>query len=316
MKKQFVLAAVSAAFVGITGPQALAQGSGGQITMIVPFDAGGGSDRVARTVEQVWQEQTGQGFNFQYQPGAAGAVGTAAVAAAAADGGTIGLVNLPNLVIQPLAGSGAFALDDFEFIGRVNSDPIVLMVSNASPYQTLEQFVEAAKAAPGTMTLAFTGALGAGHIAALQMMDGLGIEATLVPTQGGANTLARITGGHVTGGLIGLGLYLTQENGRALAVTAEERLDIAPDVPTFTESGATIEISTARIVIAPAGLPDDTLATLRATLEAVATSEQFISASADQGQLAIWQDGASLEAAVRAMEESVATTLRKFDLID
>lgn len=316
MKKQMAYAVLATAFLGLGGVQVAAQTSGGQITMIVPFDAGGGSDRVARTVDQVWQEKTGAGFNFRYQPGAAGAVGTAAVAAADADGTTLGIVNLPNLVIQPLAGSGAFTLEDFDFIGRVNSDPIVLMVPNASPYQTLEEFVEAAKGAPATMTLAFTGALGAGHIAALQMMDGLGIEATLVPTQGGANTLARIAGGHVTGGLIGLGLYLTQENGRALAVTAEERLDIAPDVPTFTETGALIEISTARIVIAPAGLPEETLASLRTTLAEVATSEQFISASAAQGQLAIWQDGATLEAAVHAMEESVAATLRTFGLID
>jgi tripartite-type tricarboxylate transporter receptor subunit TctC len=316
MTRQIACAALAAAFCVFGGPQATAQSSGGQITMIVPFDAGGGSDRVARTVDQFWQEQTGTGFNFRYQPGAAGAVGTASVASAAPDGTTLGIINLPNLVIQPLAGSGAFSLDDFDFIGRVNTDPIVLMVPDSSPYQTVEEFVEFAKGAPGTMTLAFTGALGAGHIAALQMMDGLGIEVTLVPTQGGANTIARIAGGHVTGGLIGLGLYLTQENGRALAVTSEERLDIAPDLPTFAEMGAPIEISTARIVVAPDGLPEDVLASLRSTLADVVTSEQFVAASAEQGQLAIWQDGAALEESVHAMEESVAAALRKFELID
>jgi len=83
-----------------------------QITMIVPFGAGGGSDRVARTIDRFWQEETGQSFNFQYQPGASGAVGTDAIARANPDGYTVGIVNLPNMILQPVSGSASFALED------------------------------------------------------------------------------------------------------------------------------------------------------------------------------------------------------------
>lgn len=287
-----------------------------QITMIVPFGAGGGSDRVARTVDQFWLEVTGESFNFQYQPGAAGAVGTDAISRADADGYTIGIVNLPNMVVQPVSGSATFSLDDFDYIGRVNSDPIVLMVPESSPYQTLEDFVAAATEAPGTLTLAITGTLGAAHLAALQMMDGAGIEVTLVPTQGGANTVARIGGGHVSAGLIGLGLFTNQENGRALAVTSDERSSFVPDVPTFTEMGIPVVLATARIIVAPDGLPDDALSYLRTTLQSVTESDGFITASAAQGQGAIWQDGAALEAAVMAMQESTTDLLRSYELID
>lgn len=316
MRKLLKSGLLAAALIGFGAAQAAAEFPEGQITMIVPFGAGGGSDRVARTVDRFWQEQTGDSFNFQYQPGAAGAVGTVAIASADADGYTIGIVNLPNMVVQPVAGTGTFALDGFDYIGRVNSDPIVLMVPESSPYQTIEEMVAAAKEAPGTMTLAITGTMGAAHLVALQLMEGAGIEVTLVPTQGGANTVARIAGGHVTAGLIGLGLYTNQENGRALAVTAEERSSFAPDVPTFIEKDIPINLATARIVVAPAGLPDEALIYLRDTLKSVTESEGFISASAEQGQGAIWQDGASLETSVLNMEQSTTALLRKFELID
>lgn len=309
-------AAVAAVILGLGAVPAAAQFPEGRITMIVPFDAGGGSDRVARAVDQVWQEEGGQSFNFVYQPGAGGAVGTAAVAGAAADGYTIGIINMPNLVMQPLAGAGTFAITDFDYIGQVNFDPIVLMVPDASPFQTLEEFVDHARGAPGTMTLAFTGALGPGHIAALQLMDEFDIEVTLVPTQGGANTVARIAGGHVSGGLIGAGLFSTQPSGRALGVTSRDRLDSIPDVPTFVEAGGQVDAAVSRVVVAPAGLPDDALTFLRDKLGTVVNSPSFVQASADQGLIALWQDGAELEADVMAMEGSIAQLLRDFGLID
>lgn len=309
-------AVMAATMLGLGAVQAAAEFPEQQITLIVPFGAGGGSDRVARTVDRFWQEQTDATFNFQYQPGAAGAVGTDAIGRADADGYTIGIVNLPNMVVQPVSGSATFELGDFDYIGRVNSDPIVLMVPDSSPYQTLDELIAAAKDAPGTLTLAITGTLGAAHLVALQMMDAADINLTLVPTQGGANTVARISGGHVSAGLIGLGLFTNQENGRALAVSSAERSDFASDIPTFAENDIPMDLSTARIIVAPDGLPDDALAYLRATLQSVTESEGFINASRDQGQGAVWQAGDALESAVMTMQQDIERLLKKYELID
>lgn len=311
----FKALAVAAGVVaaGVSGAQADFPDK--QITMIVPFGAGGGSDRVARMVDQFWQEETGTGFNFKYQPGAAGAVGTSAIARATPDGYTIGIVNLPNMVVQPVSGAASFALDDFDYIGRVNADPIVLMVPEDSPYQTLDDFIAAAKEQPGTLTVAITGTLGAAHLVLLQLMEDAQIEVTMVPTQGGANALARIAGGHVSAGLIGLGLYTNQENGRALAVTAAERSDFAPDVPTFAENGVDLDLSTSRIIVAPAGVPEEALSVLRGTLAKVVEGDGFKTASKDQGQGAVWEDGADLEASVMKMEGNIRRVLESHDLI-
>ncbi len=316
MSKLIKAIAVSAALAAASAVPAAAEYPERQVTMIVPFGAGGGSDRVARTVDRFWQEETGQSFNFQYQPGAAGAVGTDAIARAEPDGYTIGIVNLPNMVLQPISGSGSFALEDFDYIGRVNNDPMVLMVPESSPYTTLDEFVAAAKEMPGTLTLAITGTFGAAHLAALQLMESAGIEITLVPTQGGANTAARIAGGHVSAGLIGLGLFTSQEKGRALGVSSPERSDFAPDVPTFDEQGVPLEMAIARVLVAPDGLPEEALTYLRATLQKVTEGQGFIDASREQSLGAVWQDGDALEEAVNASQEDSVRLLRENGLID
>lgn len=306
----------AAALFGASVIQAAAEYPDQQITMIVPFGAGGGSDRVARTIDRFWQEETGQSFNFQYQPGASGAVGTDAIARAKPDGYTVGIVNLPNMILQPVSGSASFALEDFDYIGRVNSDPMVLMVPENSPYSTLEEFIAAAKQAPGTLTIAITGTFGAAHLAALQLMDGADIEATLVPTQGGANTAARIAGGHVSAGVIGLGLFTNQAKGRALGVSSAERSDFAPDVPTFAEQGVPMAMALARVIVAPDGQPDEALSYLRNALQKVTESQGFIDASREQSLGAVWQDGDALEEAVMARQEESAQLLREHGLID
>lgn len=306
----------AAALLGASVIQAAADYPEQQITMIVPFGAGGGSDRVARTIDRFWQEETGQSFNFHYQPGASGAVGTDAIARAKPDGYTVGITNLPNMILQPVSGSASFALEDFDYIGRVNSDPMVLMVPENSPYGTLEEFIAAGKEAPGTLTIAITGTFGAAHLAALQLMDGADIEVTLVPTQGGANTAARIAGGHVSAGVIGLGLFTNQEKGRALAVSSAERSDFAPDVPTFAEQGVPMDMALARVIVAPDGLPEEALSYLRNTLQKVTESQGFIDASREQSLGAVWQDGDALEEAVMARQEESAQLLREHGLID
>lgn len=307
---------VAAALLGASIVPAAAEFPEKQITMIVPFGAGGGSDRVARTVDRFWQEASGQGFNFQYQPGAGGAVGTDAIARSDSSGYTIGIVNLPNMILQPLSGRATFSLDDFEFIGRVNSDPIVLMIPESSPYKTLDEFVTAAKEKPKVLTIAITGTFGAAQIAALQLMAGAKIEVTLVPTQGGANTAARIAGGHVSAGLIGLGLFTKQSTGRALAVSSAERSDFAPDLPTFNEQGVAMDMAVSRIIVAPDGLPKEALGYLRSTLQSVTEGQGFIDASRKQSLGAVWQDGAALEAEVTASQEQAEQLLRENGLIE
>lgn len=310
----FRAAACAAGILAAMTFDAAAQFPQRQVTVVVPFEAGGGSDMVARLVDRSWIEETGERFNFRYQPGASGAVGTDAVARSAADGYTVGIVNVPDLVVQPLSGAGTFSLNDFDYIGQVNVDPIVLMVPQSSPFGTLDEFVEAAREAPGTLTVAITGTLGAPHFVALQLMEDAGIEVTLVPTQGGANTLARVAGGHVSAGLIGLGLFSTQEGGRALATTGLERSAFAEDVPTFDEAGYPIDIATSRVYVAPKGVPEDALAYLRETLGSVAQGEGFVAASREQGQGPEWVDGAVLETELVELEALLSDLMDRYGL--
>jgi len=310
--KRLAIACLAATVIAVP---ASAEFPEGQIDIVVPFGAGGGSDRVARMVDKHWQEATGEGFNFIYQPGAAGAVGTTALSRANADGQTIGIVNMPNLVIQPVSGAATFDLDDFTYIGQVNSDPIALVVPNSSKYQSLDDLVADARGNPGVLTLAITGALGTAHIAALDIMKSADAQLTLVPTQGGANTVARVAGGHVTAGIIGLGLQSQQENLRALAVSGDERSEFTPDVPTFIEAGIDTNMQTTRVILAPAGIPDEARDWLRETLAGVVQNDAFVEESRQNALAAVWIAGDVLQQQVTAQRSVIEGLLRENDLL-
>lgn len=307
--------AIGVAAAVISATTAFAEYPERQIDLIVPFGAGGGSDRVARIVDGGWSGETGTGWNFQYKPGAGGAIGSNAIATARNDGYTVGIVNLPNLAIQPISGAATFALDDFTYLGRVNVDPIALVVPSNSPYTTLEEFAAAAKENPKVLTLAITGTLGTAHIAALEIMRGSEIEVTLVPTQGGANTVARVAGGHVSAGIIGAGLASRQETLRTLAISGGKRSEAMPDVQSFSEAGYNVNSVTSRIFVGPKGMPDEAVSFLRENLGAVAQNDDIRAEFLKSGQIPVWQSGADLEAEVLTMDDEIRALLVEFGVL-
>lgn len=307
--------AIGLAATLVSATAAIAEYPERQIDLIVPFGAGGGSDRVARIVDGGWTSETGTGWNFQYKPGAGGAVGSDAIARARNDGYTVGIVNLPNLAIQPISGAASFKLEDFTYLGRVNVDPIAIVVPNDSPYQTLADFTAAAKENPKVLTLAITGTLGTAHIAALEIMRGSETEVTLVPTQGGANTVARVAGGHVSAGIIGAGLASRQETLRTLAISGGKRSEAMPDVPSFSESGYNVNSLTSRIFVGPKDMPEEAVSFLRQKLGAVAQNADIQAEFLKSGQIPVWQSGADLEAEVLAMGDEIRALLVEFGVL-
>ncbi len=225
------------------------------ITMIVPYDPGGGSDLVARIFDKYAKEEFGNSFTFVYKPGAGGAVGSTEIAKAPKDGYTIGTVNVPQIVLQSLTGSGAFTVDSFEYICQVASDPQVFVTPKNSPYTDLEKFIAAAKANPGKLTVGIPGAMGDGQIAAYMLMDKAGIKVTVVPLKGGSDLLASLLGNHVNAGFANIGVVTSeQEKLNLLGVTYKERHKFLPSTPTFTEKGYDIQSFIGRLFLAPKGM--------------------------------------------------------------
>jgi tripartite-type tricarboxylate transporter receptor subunit TctC len=214
--------------------------------------------------------------------GAGGAVGMAAAAKAAPDGYTI-LMGLSSISIFPVSDriSGKtppYELRDFAPIALITADPTVLVVRADSPYKTLKDFVQHAKANPGKINYSSSGVYGTLHVAMEIFANAAGIQLFHVPYQGGGPAVTALLGGQVEALASGPAAAIGQIKGgkmRALASWGTERLKLLPDIPTFKELGYDAEFYIWSGVFAPAGTPAPVLGRLREAVRTAANSAEF-----------------------------------------
>ena len=258
------------------------------ITMIVPFPPGGIADINGRPLAASMEKTLGQPVLIVNRPGAGGAVGTTAAAKAAPDGYTI-LMTLSSISIfpvsDPMQGRPApYQISDFMPIALVTADPTVLVVSAASPYRTIQDFVAAARANPGKINYSSSGIFGTLHVAMEMFAGAAGIELFHVPYQGGGPAVTALLGGQVQALASGPAAAVGQIKGgkmRALAGWGARRLDLMPELPTFMELGyKDVEFYIWSGVVAPAAIPPNVQHRLRAAVRAAVADPQFTGAMA------------------------------------
>ena len=252
------------------------------ITMIVPFPPGGVADIVGRPLAVSMEKVLRQPIVVTNRTGAGGAVGMAAAAKASPDGYTI-LMGLSSISIFPVSDringkQPAYELKDFAPIALVTADPTVLVVRADSPYKTLKDFVDAAKANPGKINYSSSGVYGTLHVAMEIFANAANIKLFHVPYQGGGPAVTALLGGQVEALASGPAAAIGQIKGgkmRALASWSTERLKLLPDIPTFKELGYDAEFYIWSGVFAPAATPAPVLGRLREAVRAAANSAEF-----------------------------------------
>jgi tripartite-type tricarboxylate transporter receptor subunit TctC len=252
------------------------------ITMIVPFPPGGVADIVGRPLAVSMEKTLRQPVVVTNRTGAGGAVGMAAAAKSAPDGYTI-LMGLSSISIFPVSDringkQPAYELKDFAPIALVTADPTVLVVRADSPYKTLKDFVDAAKANPGKINYSSSGVYGTLHVAMEIFANAAGIKLFHVPYQGGGPAVTALLGGQVEALASGPAAAIGQIRGgkmRALASWSTERLKLLPEIPTFKELGYDAEFYIWSGVFAPAATPAPVLGRLREAVRAAANSAEF-----------------------------------------
>ncbi|MGE5639301.1 MAG: Bug family tripartite tricarboxylate transporter substrate binding protein [Clostridia bacterium] len=252
------------------------------ITMIVPFPPGGVADIVGRPLAAEMQKVLKQPVVVVNRTGAGGAVGMAVVAKSPADGYTI-LMGLSSISIFPVSDringkTPSYEMSDFAPIALVTADPTVLAVRADSPYKTVKDFVEAAKANPGKINYSSSGVYGTLHVAMEIFANAAGIKLFHVPYQGGGPAVAALLGGQVQASAQGPAAVVGQIKAgkmRALASWSTERLALLPDVPTFKELGYDAEFYIWSGVFAPASTPSPVLIKLREAVRQAANSHDF-----------------------------------------
>jgi tripartite-type tricarboxylate transporter receptor subunit TctC len=209
------------------------------IRWVVPFPPGGSVDIVSRLLQSRIAEGLGQPIVIETRAGAGGAVGTAEVARSAPDGYTF-LVTLSSHTINPYLYKLAYDTErDFAPISLIVSIPQLIAAHPATPFKSLKDVVDAAKAQPGKLAFASAGNGTPSHIAGELLKLRTGIDLVHVPYKGGGPAVADTVAGQVPLVILTAAAVVGQVRAgrlRALAVTTLKRSPGAPDVPTVAEA--------------------------------------------------------------------------------
>ena len=240
------------------------------IRVVVPFPPGGGTDIIAREVTQKVAASTGWTFVIDNKPGAGGNLGVDAAAKAPADGYTLVLGQTSNLAINPTlyAKMPYNPQKDLAPIVLVANAPLVMVTGMNSPYKTLADAVNAAKAKPGGVNFASPGNGTVAHLTSELFQRAAGVNTQHIPYKGAAQALTDVISGTVELYMSSVPTLLGQiKQGklRALAVTSDKRVDDLPDTPTINESGYKgFNAVTWFGFLAPASTPPEVLKLLNA----------------------------------------------------
>lgn len=254
------------------------------IEIVVPFNAGGGTDIMTRIFAEHLAEALDSPVVVVNRPGAGGEVGMTEVAEAAPDGYKLIVINTPNVLTIPVEREARFSVDSFDLLGTIAEDPGTLSVHEDSEIMSIEELAAVAGAAPEEITFGTAGVGSAGHIAVLLFEQAAGVSMRHIPYSGSSEVRTGLLNGDIMVATANLGEALTFADGqpwRILGVMASERVASQPDLPTFAEAGYPITAGSLRGLGAPAGTPDDVLDTLRGAMVEVMASEAFIEASAE-----------------------------------
>ncbi len=247
------------------------------ITMIVPFPPGGVTDTVARPIADALSKDLGQSVVVENKVGAGGAIGTGDAARAKPDGYTIMLM-LSSISILPeadkiLGRKAAYETSDFKPIARITADPTVLVVRADSPWKTAQEFVDAAKKAPGKINYGSSGIYGSMHVPMAMLENAAGIKLTHVPYTGAGPAVAALLGGQVQAistGPSSILQHIKAGTVRPLAHWGDKPLASLPDVPSLTSLGFDAKFVQWSGIFVPAKTPQDVIDTLRASAKRIA----------------------------------------------
>jgi tripartite-type tricarboxylate transporter receptor subunit TctC len=241
-----------------------------QVTLVVPFPAGGATDPVARALATRMSELWKQPVVVLNRAGAGGNIGAEAVARGTADGYTL-LVGTTALAIAPslYAKLGYDAVKDFAPISQATAAPNLLVVHPSLPARSVKDLVALAKARPGELISASAGTGTSNHLSLLLFVNLAKVDITHVPYKGAAPAVADVVGGHahMTFAPAPASLGLVQASRlRVLAVTTARRWSGLPEVPTVAEGGVPgYELTSWVGLLAPSATPQAVIARIHAT---------------------------------------------------
>jgi tripartite-type tricarboxylate transporter receptor subunit TctC len=242
-----------------------------QVTIVVPFSAGGPTDTLARILAERMSRALGQTVIVDNTTGAAGTIGVGRVVRAAPDGYTIGIGHWSTHVVNPAIYPLNFnILTDLEPLAYIATNPQLLVTRKDFPANDLRSLIDYTKANPDKVTAATSGVGAASHIGGLYFEEKTGTKVRFIPYRGGGPALQDVVAGQIDIMFDQAANSIPQIQARKIkvfAVTAKQRMTTLPDVPTVDEAGLPgLYIAVWHGLWAPKGTPKEVTAKLSAAI--------------------------------------------------
>jgi tripartite-type tricarboxylate transporter receptor subunit TctC len=286
------------------------------LRIIVPYTPGAFNDTLARLVGEKMQEQIGQLGVVENRPGASGSLGIATTVQST-DGHTIAVANAANLTMNPFlfANTGYDPQKDIAPLCVSARLMNALAVRTESEIKSVADLLARARANPGRLSYASSGAGSSPHLSAeLMRARAGGLDVVHVPYRGSAPAMADLIGGRVDFAFDNLPNVLAQVNGgklRALAVTGSERDPTMPDVPTMAEAGVRdMEVYVWFGFVGPASMPQPVRSRLTRAITSIVTSADTSEKIKRAGATVYTLDEAGMAALIKAELAKWGTVIR------
>lgn len=279
------------------------------IKIIVPFDAGGGVDICCRTIAEAAGKNyfSNHSLVIENVPGGGGIIGQTRVANAKADGYTL-LASSSSIITNPIFNKTIFTVDSFRPIAMFCFDPQMLVVPKESPYQTLEDFVEAAKSSP--LRMSTPGHTTAPHIAALEMESKIGVQFDYLHNNSANEQFQQLMGNHVDCALVsvGEGSALVEDGSiRALGIMGDTVIESLPEVPLFTDHGYDLINGAFRGISVAGDVPEGVVDFLEDEFEKILTSDQFVQSMKTANMPYTYKNAEDFQKVIDSYKDTVST---------
>jgi tripartite-type tricarboxylate transporter receptor subunit TctC len=264
-----------------------------QITLVVPFAAGGGTDTQGRIIAQRLHERLGKAVVVENKPGAGSMLGASAVAKAKPDGYTILLVTNSAIAVTPVLYKNPLfdPLADFVPLSIVSGSPFFLATNPKSPINSAADLIRIAKEKPKQLSFSTAGVGSTAHIFMELLMKRAGIELIHVPYGGTARAINDVVAGHVDVTFSDPGVAVDMwKSGlvKLVGISTKTRHPAVADVPSISESGLPDYDALAWIaIVAPAKTPGDIVQKLHWELAQIVGSKEFVEFQVSNGSVTV-----------------------------
>ena len=247
------------------------------VTLICWSSAGSGHDLMARMIAKVGEKYLGEPIVVVNKQGGSGKVAMSYVLNQKPDGHVL-MTNTRSMTLMFPDPKGRLSIDDFRYISRVVRDPFVITVNKDSPFQTIDELIEYARANPKKVNIGGYSIRSVDESLARELEAAADIELNYIPYRGGKEPVVAVLGGHIDVAIANPSEMIANYeagNLRALALATEERFPPFEDVPTLTERGYPVAPDYWRGIMAAKDVPDAVVDKWNEVLEQVVADPEF-----------------------------------------